>query len=247
MKKSFDFKELDAEGLETLDVISAAVKLNQWMYETIRPYCSGRILEIGSGIGNISAHFLNQGDDITLSDIRQNYCDILKERFGTYKNLKGVIHLDLVAEDFDVRYKDLLHSFNTVFALNVVEHIEDDQLAVKNAKKLLVENGNLIILVPAYQFLYNRFDKELFHFRRYTRQRLNMLFKEEKLSILRSFYFNAAGITGWFISGKIQKNKTIPKNQITLYNKLVPLFRLLDSLLFNRIGLSVISIGKKSA
>lgn len=242
---AFEYKELDQEGLDTLDAISSADKLNQWMFDTIKPYSSGKILEIGSGIGNISAYFFKAGFEITLSDIRENYCQILKNKFADQKTLKEVILLDLVAEDFDTRYKGLLNSFDTVFALNVVEHIEDDQLAIKNAKKLLASGGHLIILVPAYPFLYNRFDEELYHFRRYSRTQLNTLFLNEQLKIVNTFSFNAAGIAGWYVSGKIQKNKTIPKNQISLYNKLVFLFRIIDKILFNKIGLSVITVGKK--
>lgn len=244
-KPAFEFKEDDREGYDTLDVVAGADRLNRWMYETIKPYSSGRVLEIGSGIGNISAYYLSDGFEITLSDIRENYCSILREKFSTQKTLRSVVHLDLVAPDFSSRYKDLVGSFNTVFALNVVEHIEDDQLAIKNAKLLLAPGGNLIILVPAYQWLYNRFDKELFHFRRYSRSKLNSLFKKENLHILTSFHFNAAGIAGWYVSGKLQKNKTIPKGQMGLYNKLVPVFRLIDRVLFRRIGLSVITVAKK--
>jgi len=41
----------DEKGYQTLEVIAKADKFNQWMFETIRPYCRGSILEIGSGIG----------------------------------------------------------------------------------------------------------------------------------------------------------------------------------------------------
>lgn len=74
---------------------------------------------------------------------------------------------------------------------------------------------------------------------------LNMLFQKQNLSILKSFYFNAAGIAGWFVSGKIQRNKTLPKNQVRLYDWFVPIFKIIDKLLLNRVGLSVISIGMK--
>jgi 2-polyprenyl-3-methyl-5-hydroxy-6-metoxy-1,4-benzoquinol methylase len=51
----------------------------------------------------------------------------------------------------------------------VVEHIKDDRLAIANCKKLLKKNGHLIILVPAYRYLYNEFDKELEYYRRYNK------------------------------------------------------------------------------
>jgi 2-polyprenyl-3-methyl-5-hydroxy-6-metoxy-1,4-benzoquinol methylase len=79
-------------------------------------------------------------------------------------------------------------TFDTVYALNVVEHIKDDNLAISNAKKLLKHDGNIIILVPAYQALYNRFDIVLEHYRRYNEQRLNSLlsnhFTRNSFSIL---------------------------------------------------------------
>jgi len=54
------------------------------------------------------------------------------------------------------------------------------------------------------------------------------------------------GIPGWYISGKLQKNKTIPKSQMSLYDKFVPLFKIVDRVVVNKIGLSVISVGVKS-
>ena len=245
MTQKFNFKEQDKEGLDNLNVIAQADKFNAWMYETILPYCQGNILEIGSGIGNISNFFLVNNKKITLSDIRENYVKRLKDNFKSYSTLSDAILLDLVCPEFEIKYQNFLESFDTIFALNVIEHIENDELAIQNCKKLLKPNGNLIILVPAYQSLYNIFDKELYHYRRYTKKTLNPLFISEKLQIVSSKYFNAAGILGWFVSGKIQKNKTLPKGQMSLFNKLVPIFKLIDKVVFNKVGLSVITISKK--
>src|SRR6185369_4471625 len=106
----FNYKEIDHEGLETLDVISVAHKFNRWIYETIKPYSKGRILEVGSGIGNISQFYFDDGFEITLSDIRENYCSIIREKFKSQKTLKEVIHLDLIANDFESRYGKHLNS-----------------------------------------------------------------------------------------------------------------------------------------
>lgn len=238
----FEYREIDKEGWETLDAIAEADKFNEWMYQTIKPYCSGKILEIGSGIGNISKFFTDTKADITLSDIRPVYCDVLKNRFS---EAKDVIQLNLTHPSFDSEYKQNLGKYDSVFALNVVEHIEDDTLAIRNCYKLLKAEGKLVILVPAYAKLYNRFDRELEHFRRYTKKVLNQILIGEKFQIQHSQYFNFMGIPGWYISGKLQKNKTIPKSQMSLYNKFVPLFKFIDMCLFNKTGLSVISVGIK--
>jgi 2-polyprenyl-3-methyl-5-hydroxy-6-metoxy-1,4-benzoquinol methylase len=242
---SFAFKEVDQEGLETLDAISEAHRFNRWMYETIRPWCKGEILEVGSGIGNISRFFLEEGKQLTLSDLRENYIGYLKEEFSGQPALRAIINLDLVHPDFDQVYADQLGKYDTVFALNVVEHIENDRLALANIRKLLRQGGHCVILVPAYQTLYNRFDKELEHYRRYTKSTLGAAMSDAGYRIAHKQHFNAMGIPGWYISGKLQQNKTIPKGQMSLYNTLVPAFRLVDKVLFNQIGLSVIAVGVK--
>ena len=51
--------------------------------------------------------------------------------------------------------------------MNVLEHIEKDKEEINNSLKILNKNGMLIILVPAHQKLFSKFDKEIGHFRRY--------------------------------------------------------------------------------
>ena len=188
--KEIEFKEVDQVGGDTLDVISSADKFNRWTYDTIRPFCKGNILEIGSGVGNISQFFLQEDASILLSDIREGYCDELKQKFESYSNLKGVALIDLVDPAFDEKFQHLFGSFDSIFSLNVVEHIYDDTLAIKNAKQLLKEEGHLIILVPSYQGLYNGLDKDLDHYRRYNKKTLSVLFEKNELNIIKKQYFN---------------------------------------------------------
>ncbi len=234
-------KEIDLEGLETLSVIEKADRFNEWMYNTIGPHCKGKILEIGSGIGNISKFFIDNNRDIVLSDLRDNYCEILKKKF---KN--PVIKIDLVSDNFETEYAHLIGTFDSVFALNVVEHIKDDLQAIANCKKLLKDGGILIILVPAYQFLFNNFDVELEHFRRYTQKSLKDIIVKNGLQVKKLFSFNLIGILGWYVSGNILKKKTIPEGQMGLFNLLVPIFKLADFVTFRKIGLSVICVSEKS-
>lgn len=238
MKK--EIKTIDLEGLITLNVIEKADYFNEWMYNTISPNCNGKILEIGSGIGNISQFFIKENKDIVLSDLRDNYCEILKEKYTNQ-----ILKIDLVHPNFDIEYTELLESFDSVFALNVVEHIENDVTAIANCKKLLKTGGTLTILVPAYQWLYCDFDVELEHFRRYTKTNLNAIINKNQMQIKNTFYFNVIGILGWFWTGKILKKKTIPEGQMGLFNLLVPIFKLADFFTFRKIGLSVICVSVK--
>ncbi len=245
MSHEFIYKEFDKEGLETLKVIEGASHFNAWMYQCVAPFLKGRVLEIGSGIGNISEEVLKHGFSLTMSDIRSNYCEYLKDKFKGRKGIEGIIEFDLVHPDFDVKYASMLGTYDSAFALNVVEHIEDDQLAINNAMKLLRKGGNLIVLVPAYQWLYNNFDKELFHFRRYNRKGVKELFSRAGSQIKSAIYFNAFGIPGWFITGKIFGKKTIPSGQMNFFNSLVPVMKVLDRMTGRNIGLSVVVAGEK--
>lgn len=231
--------EIDLYGESTLNSISSADKFNKWMYEQMKPYASGNILEIGSGIGNISKFLHANHKEITLSDIRVNYTRKLKEEFkGTQ-----VLQINLVDEDFEDKHKNILGSFDFIFALNVIEHIEDDSLAIQNIYKLLKKGGIVFILVPAYQVLYNHFDIALEHHRRYTKKTLQSLFPKFKL--LKSYYFNFAGILGWLVVGKLLGKKVIPESNMRIYNFFVPIFKLIDKMFLNKIGLSVIQVAKK--
>ncbi len=235
----------DKIGKDTLEIISEAHQFNKWMFHTILPFTKGTILEVGSGVGNISKFFLEQNFQIMLSDFREEYCLFLKNSFGSSETFLGVDQLDIVHPEFEKIYKDHLENYDAVFALNVIEHIQDDRLAIFNCKKLLRKNGHLIILVPSYQKLYNKFDEELGHFKRYNKRSLLNIFLQNDLKIIHQQQFNFIGIFGWYLSGGVLKRESIPSGQMKIYNRLVPLWKLFDQLVQRKVGLSTIAVGKK--
>ncbi len=235
----------DIYGFSTLESISGADNFNRWMYETIKPYCHGRILEIGGGIGNITSCFLEDNNVMTVTDYQIEYCEIIRNRFQGDKNLKDVMLMDIVDPEFDTKFAHLFGSFDTVFALNVVEHISDDKKALANCKKLLKKGGNVIILVPAFQSLFNHFDTALEHFRRYTSKTLQQVFDANEFTIVHRQYFNLIGIAGWWVSGSLLRKKVIPGGQMKLYDMLVPIFRIIDKISNKWAGLSVIMVSVK--
>lgn len=234
----------DEVGLSTLLNISEADKLNTWMFESVRAYMKGKTLEIGSGIGNLSSVFVKHSMPLYLSDYSEEYCRYLKKKFTSEPLVKDIFKMDLVDKDFETTHAGILGTFDTVFAFNVVEHIDDDQQAVANCYKLLAPGGHLILLMPAYQTLYNKFDKELGHYRRHTRSSMKALLSKQ-FDVLKTWHFNLAGILGWFVFGTLLRGENITKGQMNAYEKFVPLFRLADRITFNKIGLSVIGVGKK--
>ena len=234
----------DKTGYETLLSVAKADKLNQWMYETIRPFTRGNILELGSGLGNISKFFIDDDASITLSDIDDDYLAHLKKEFSSDSNVKGFLSINLQKKDFNFYYAQLKEKFDTVFLLNVMEHLEDDDAAIQNINFLLKSDGILIILVPAYKFLYSELDIQLGHFRRYTKKMLAEKVAKGSFRVEKSFYFNMMGIPAWYY-GKIKKLKVLSSGKMKLYNRLIGIGRLLDKIAFKSIGLSVIAVARK--
>jgi 2-polyprenyl-3-methyl-5-hydroxy-6-metoxy-1,4-benzoquinol methylase len=238
-------KHADQVGFETLEIFSRAVAVNRWIYDTICGKLQGKILEIGSGIGNISEYLLAYQSEVALSDLRPEYLQILEQKFSGHPHLRGIHQLDLSLPDFSIRYADLLGKFDTVLALNVVEHIADDRAAIGHAQSLLRNNGKLVILVPAHPALYNSLDRELGHFRRYTPAGLKKLMVSTGLQFTGCRYFNAAAIAGWWYSGNLLHHKTISPSKLLWFNQMVPIFRILDRVCSSFTGISLISAGIK--
>lgn len=239
----FDFKEHDAEGMETLQAIKEADAFNRWMYDQIAPFVESPVLEIGSGIGNISKCCLEDGHSLVMSDIRLEYIEFLKENFSEQK--QDILQLDLVDENFEEKYKSYFGKFKTVFALNVIEHIENDSLAIQNASKLLGAGGKLIILVPAHALIYNTIDRNLFHFKRYGYSDLGKLMKTPPLKLESIKGFNGLGIAAWVYGGLFSKKGVIAGGEMKLYNRLVPIAKLIDKITFFKLGLSLIAVSRK--
>lgn len=231
-------------GYSALERISEAPRFNEWMYNTIRSYLVGEILEIGCGIGNISSYAVKDGKSITLSDYDATYLSFLKAKFHGYLNVKDIIELDLAKSEFKKEFAHISGSFDTIFLLNVLEHIENDIAAVNNLQYLLKAGGKLIILVPSYSFLYSDMDRLLGHYRRYTIPSLTQVIHKNNLLVINAFHFNLLGMAGWYWN-KLFRQGEISQEKMSLFNKLVPFGKLLDKLFLNKVGLSTIIVASK--
>ena len=229
-------------GYQALERIAVASAFNEWMFQTIEPYLKGKILEIGSGIGNLSKFFIDNGMTICLSDYDADYINILTERFPQISSC--IIKIDLSDPDFEFNNLGYKSSFDSIFLLNVLEHIQDDNRAVRNCLYLLKPGGTLLILVPSYSILFSKMDVLLGHFRRYTIRSLSDVLINNGMQIRKTLYFNALGTLGW-LWNKIFNQNEISESKMNLFNKLVPIAKILDKILFQGIGLSTIAVATK--
>lgn len=240
----FNFSDADPAGFEILEAIGNADQFNRWMYHEIRPSLKGKVLEIGSGTGNISSFCLDDFNDVVLSDVRDSYCNYLRNKFKGRISPAQVRKIDLSGKTDDDS-DEMKGMFDSIFALNVIEHVQDDETAVRKIFSLLKPGGTFCMLVPAYQSLYNGIDKNLQHFRRYSKEMVERLLTENGFEVMNTWSFNSLGILAWWWSGKVAGSVMINNRQMGFYNTLVPLVRVLDEVTFKKLGLSVICTARK--
>jgi len=233
----------DASGVRTLEIVSEAPRYNAWMYETIAPWVCRRVLEVGSGIGNMSEQLLRGNPEhLVLTDIDPWYQDQVRARFGSRPEVR-VEGLEL--PDASARTRFERDRIDTVVALNVVEHIEDDVEAVRSMAEIVTPGGRVVILVPAMQALYGEMDRELGHFRRYSRQSLTRVLTLAGLRVERLMWFSRFSVLGWWFNGRVRRQRFIPVRQLRMLNVLVPVLRM-ERFLPLPFGLSLIAVGSRA-
>src|SRR5215467_3008320 len=231
----------DVYGSHVLSRLSHAPKFNTWMADTIRQYCGNRVLEIGSGVGNLTRRLVPRVQYVA-SDINPLYLQTLEALSGerpymqtAYCDVTELSSFPRIQEDYD-----------TVICLNVIEHVEDDRRALCNIRNVLADGGTAIILVPQGQWNFGTLDEVLGHQRRYTKTSLQNLAEECGFSVKTIVEFNRIGTPAWFLNGKIFRRRILGLFQIWLLNFLTPVFRLLEPILPFP-GLSLIAVLHREA
>jgi hypothetical protein len=129
--------------------------------------------------------------------------------------------------------------------VNVLEHIEDDRLALQHAYKTLRSNGHLLIFVPALKFLYSELDSKVGHFRRYSKRELIHVVTSAGFNIKSCRYFDVMGVIPWYIAFVLLKQTTTGTN-VTLYDRIVvPVMRHVESLVTPPIGKNLLLVARK--
>lgn len=92
--------------------------------------------------------------------------------------------------DNAVPFKD--DTFSTITCLDVLEHLDDDLSALKEAYRVCAPGGHMILTVPAFHFLWSPHDEALHHRRRYTRSSLLHAVSRCKWQVAGCSYYNLA-------------------------------------------------------
>ncbi len=211
-----------------------------WQLEQFQPFLGDRILEIGCGIGGILER-LPPCSLIHSLDVEADVLAAARQRFsGRPECLFSLLDLATCSEQAFADLKS--QQFDTVLAINVLEHIEHEGIILHRVEQLLRPGGHLLILVPAHQWLYGEYDRLDGHFRRYSKNGLAQLISQTNLRIRRLLYFNLLGAAGWWLHYRLLKNTMHGAGQFALMNRMIPLMKRAERIVSPPFGLSVIAV-----
>ena len=238
----FHFFDSETEDIvyQTLRKMKKLHRYNRWIFSKFQPFLGRRVLEIGSGTGNITKFLLDR-ELIIATDVEPKYLTFLRNTFEKYR--KFIIeHLDISEAEIE-RYRSF--HIDSVICFNVLEHIKQDETALRRIFNLLEPGGRLLLLVPSHPWLYGSIDKHLGHHRRYGKRELENKLEAVGFKVVLMKYFNRIGILGWFLNSKVLRRKRLPSFQLGIYNFLVPLLKL-ENFFPLPFGTSLLAVAEKS-
>jgi glycosyltransferase involved in cell wall biosynthesis/phospholipid N-methyltransferase len=229
----------DEYGSHILHSLERAQNFNRWMADAIRPHVGARVLEIGAGIGNITTWLLPR-DFYLASDINPHYLDYLKNlALG-----KPYLKVDRIDLEDPASFAPWLGRFDTVVCLNVLEHVRDPLIALRNMHSALAPGGRAVLYVPQGQRLYSSLDEVLGHRCRYSKEMLAGELRDTGFELESMRDFNHVAIPGWFLNGKLLKRRHFSRSQLKLFNMVVPVLRRVDGAIPGK-GLGIVAVARK--
>lgn len=161
-------------------------------------------LEIGAGTGNVSRYLKKNGyQNISVGEMH-----LRGLQYAQTYGIKNCYQFDLLNSPFE-------NEFAAIGMFDVLEHIEDDALALKNVHKTLKDKGKILLTVPSHMWLWNRADAIAGHKRRYTRRGLIKLLKANGFEILFAKYFFTAILPLFFLRKLLEPDtkKTVTQEE----------------------------------
>ncbi|HNW96932.1 MAG TPA: methyltransferase domain-containing protein [Bacteroidales bacterium] len=230
----------DYKGKE-LGLFGKAINWKSYWSCKVKKYLGNKVLEVGAGMGN-NVQFLVNEDILEYTCIEPDFelSEIIKKKIynnelpSFCKSLNGTIQ-DLKEDQF----------FASILYFDVLEHIENDHEEIQKAALHLKPDGFLIILVPAHQYLYSPFDKQIGHYRRYNKQRLKKIIPD-KWEVVEIKYMDSMGFLLSMVNHTFLKQKYPTQKQIIFWDKIVvPMSKIIDKVVFYKFGKSLLIIMKK--
>lgn len=233
--------ELHGDAIShSLAVLSTVYHYNHWIFDSIRDHLGEHIVEVGSGVGNISQFLLNAEQLVCLEPYRP-YREYLAKRFSRHQNV-SVVEAPI---EGCPRREIPAGAFDSVVCLNVLEHIADDVAALKIMGDLLVPGGRVVILVPAMPWAFGAMDAAMGHLRRHTMHSLTARFRRAGLAVETAKYLNFPGLFGWWWQGRILGREKLSQAATRAFDRVVPYVSAIERLIPVPVGQSLLAVGRR--
>jgi glycosyltransferase involved in cell wall biosynthesis len=231
---------IEPYGRGLLNNLTGTPQYLDWMVRIVRPHVGDTVLEIGAGIGNITARLMERRLEYVAAECDPLYLHALRNRFLRTPNV--FVHpLDPSKES---GFEGIEEAVDTILCLNVLELLEEPARIMGALNRALKPGGTLVVLVPQGPSLFCGIDRALGHRRRFRLEDLCTLCGKAGLDIENVYQMNKIGALAWAVYGGLLGSKSINKLTLKLFDKTVWFWRRVDPLLPWR-GLSLVAIAKK--
>ena len=227
-------------GRAFLNNLTGTPQYLNWVVRVVRPFIGDTVLEVGAGIGHISARLMARRLLYVAGEKDPLYLHALRNRFLRAPNVQ-VREIDPeCARDF----AGLDESFDTVLCVNVLEYVEDPSATIAILCHTLKPGGTLVVLVPQGRSLYGSIDRAMGHKRRFRRKDVAQLFQDAGMRVEKIRSLNKISAPSWWLYSRILRTRYISKFALKVFDKTVWIWRRIDPVLPWR-GLSLILVARK--
>ena len=231
------------EGDE-LPTFAEAVHWKRYFRDKLRPWLTGDVLEVGAGQGG-TTQLLYDGRQASWTCLEPDAA--LAEQISAETSWPESAGPPQVIVGTLAEIDPSLQQFDTIIYIDVLEHIEHDAEELELAAKLLKPGGTLIVLSPAWPFLFSNFDRAVGHFRRYTQKSLTAV-TPSTVRLERLFYLDSLGTVLSLVNRLLLGRRHPQRSQVLFWDRIViPLSRCLDACLAYRFGRSIVAVWRTSA
>ncbi|GAB2553914.1 class I SAM-dependent methyltransferase [Spirosoma aerophilum] len=205
-------EKVDYNGADNLAMMSHAINYNgglfKWVSRDIRP--GEAILDFGAGNGEYANRF--PIGSVDAAEIDPELLPLIKQP----------VYTDITT---------LAKTYDLIYTINVLEHIEHHGEIVKELYKKLKPGGRIKVFVPARQEIFSNMDEHVGHYRRYDKKMVRQILEAAGLRVTDCRYYDFVGYFISLIYKWLGKDGRITKESVIFYDRIIfPVSRLFDTL-----------------
>lgn len=226
-----------------LALFAKAANWKAYWSGAIRPFIGVRVIEVGAGLGYSTEHMCRGHEhEWCCLDPDPTHVAYLNKRI-----VDGELPPICKAERGTLADLPIRSGIDTIIYADVLEHIEDDESEMRVAAAHLKTDGHVIVISPAFQFLFSPFDSAVGHYRRYEKHDAKRL-TVSGLALHRMFYLDSIGFFLSLMNRLLMRAQMPTAGQIAFWDGMViPLSKLADHALKSAFGRSIVMIWRKIA